>query len=291
MTEVRRYAAVVEYNGTHFHGWQKQPHHNKPTVQAALEAAFSKVANHEVTVSCAGRTDTGVHATRQVIHFDSHAKRSNYGWLMGVNTNLPDGVSIQWIDEVSQEFHARYKARARRYRYLINNSPAKSALQYDQLTWWRYPLNAEKMNEAAQYLLGEHDFSAFRAKDCQAKSPVKIMHRIEVKRWGDLIMLELEASAFLYHMVRNIVGVLLPIGEEHQPVEWMKEVLETRDRKQAGITAPGEGLYFVGVDFPSQFEIPCEPYGPALLQPLLDVTGFQQPFANKQREEAGLKSL
>ncbi|WP_420591241.1 tRNA pseudouridine(38-40) synthase TruA [Bacterioplanoides sp.] len=291
MTEVRRYAAVVEYNGTHFHGWQKQAHHNQPTVQAALEAAISKVANHKVDIFCAGRTDTGVHATRQVIHFDSAAKRSNYSWLMGVNTNLPNGVAIQWVDEVSPEFHARYKARARRYRYLINNSPAKSALQYDQLTWWRYPLNAQKMNEAAQYLLGEHDFSAFRAKDCQAKSPVKIMHRIEVKRWGDLIMLELEASAFLYHMVRNIVGVLLPIGEEHQPVQWMKEVLDTRDRTQAGITAPGEGLYFVGVDFPPQFNVPCDPYGPTLLQPLLDATGFQQPFANQLKEAAGLDPI
>lgn len=284
MSEVRRYAAVVEYNGTHFHGWQKQKHHNDPTVQAALEAALSKVANHPVVIYCAGRTDTGVHATRQVIHFDSPAQRSNYSWMMGVNTNLPDGVSLQWVDEVDGEFHARYKARARRYRYLINNAPARSALQYDQLTWWRYPLDAEKMHEAAQLLLGEHDFSAFRAKDCQAKSPVKTMHRIEVRRWGNLIMLELEASAFLYHMVRNIVGVLLPIGEGHQPVSWMSDVLATQDRTQAGITAPGQGLYFVGVDYPPQFDIPCQPFGPALLQPLLDETGFQAPFVNTLSE-------
>lgn len=282
MKVTRRFAAVVEYNGTYFHGWQKQLHHNNPTVQAALEAAISKVANHKVDIFCAGRTDTGVHATRQVIHFDSDAARSNYSWLMGVNTNLPDGVALQWVDEVSPEFHARYKARARRYRYLINNSPAKSALQHDQLTWWRYPLDAGKMHQAAQYLLGEHDFSAFRAKDCQAKSPVKTMHRIAVQRWGELIMLELEASAFLYHMVRNIVGVLLPIGEGHQPVEWMQQVLSSRDRNQAGVTAPGQGLYFVGVDYPPQFQVPCDPYGPLLLQPLLEVSGFQQPFVNQQ---------
>lgn len=282
MKVTRRFAAVVEYNGTYFHGWQKQLHHNNPTVQAALEAAISKVANHKVDIFCAGRTDTGVHATRQVIHFDSDAARSNYSWLMGVNTNLPDGVALQWVDEVSPEFHARYKARARRYRYLINNSPAKSALQHDQLTWWRYPLDADKMHQAAQYLLGEHDFSAFRAKDCQAKSPVKTMHRIAVQRWGELIMLELEASAFLYHMVRNIVGVLLPIGEGHQPVEWMQQVLSSQDRNQAGVTAPGQGLYFVGVDYPPQFEVPCDPYGPLLLQPLLEVSGFQQPFVNQQ---------
>lgn len=282
MSNPRRYAAVVEYNGRYFHGWQKQKHHNDPTVQAAIEAALSFVADHPVEVVCAGRTDTGVHATRQVIHFDSTAQRSNYSWLMGVNTRLPDGVALQWVDEVSPDFHARFKARARRYRYLINNSPAKSALQYDQLTWWRYPLDATLMHESAQILLGEHDFSAFRAKDCQAKSPIKTLHRIEVRRWNDLILLELEASAFLYHMVRNIVGVLLPIGEGHQPVEWMQQVLQSKDRTQAGITAPAQGLYFVGVDYPEAFTIPCQPYGPMLLQPLLDDCGFQTGFVNQQ---------
>lgn len=270
MSEVQRYAAIVEYNGACFHGWQKQKHHNEPTVQAALEAAISMVANHPVEIVCAGRTDAGVHATRQVIHFDTTAKRPDYNWLMGVNTNLPDGVALQWLSAVDGDFHARFKAQARRYRYIINNAPFKQALQHDQLTWWRYPLDAERMHEAAQALIGEHDFSAFRAKDCQAKSPVKTMHHIQVKRWGNIIMLELEASAFLYHMVRNIVGVLLPIGEGSKPVSWMAEVLATRNRKQAGITAPGEGLYFVGVKYPEAFAaIPCQPYGPALLEPVL----------------------
>ncbi len=269
MTDTRRYAAVVEYNGARFHGWQRQKHHDEPTVQAALEAALSKVANHPVEVGCAGRTDAGVHATRQVIHFDSHAIRTNYSWLMGVNTNLPSGVALQWVDAIDGEFHARYNAKARRYRYLIYNHQARPALMHDQLTWWKYPLDAERMHEAAQALLGEHDFTSFRAKDCQAKSPIKTMHAITVKRWGSIIMVELEASAFLYHMVRNIIGVLLPIGEGYQPLEWMAEVLAQRDRAKAGVTAPSGGLYFVGVQYPEQFKIPCNPWGPALLEPVL----------------------
>lgn len=272
--ESQRYAAVVEYNGAYFKGWQKQKHHNEPTIQAALEAALSKVANHPVEVGCAGRTDTGVHATRQVIHFDSHAQRSDYGWLMGVNTNLPVGVSLQWVGKTSAEFHARYKAMARRYRYLIFNHTGAPALMHDQLTWWRYPLNETLMNQAAQYLVGEHDFSSFQAKDCQAKTPIKTMHHIQVKRWDKIIMVELECSAFLYHMVRNILGVLLPIGQAHQPVEWMHDVLEAKDRKAAGVTAPGGGLYFVGVRYPEQFDIPCEPWGPATLEPILKLNSL-----------------
>ena len=265
----RRYAAVVEYNGAHFHGWQRQKHHDEPTVQAALEAAISQVANHPAEVGCAGRTDAGVHATRQVIHFDTHSDRGDYGWMMGINTNLPDGVSVQWVGEVDSEFHARYKAQARRYRYLIYNHPARQALMHDQLTWWRYPLDAGLMHEAAQHLIGTHDFTSFRAKDCQAKSPVKEMHHIRVERFGNIIMVELECSAFLYHMVRNIVGVLLPVGEGHKPTDWMADVLAARDRKAAGITAPGGGLYFVGVRYPHPFNIPCSPWGPALLEPVL----------------------
>lgn len=267
--QVRRYAAIVEYNGACFHGWQKQKHHDEPTVQAALEAAISKVANHPVEIACAGRTDAGVHATRQVIHFDTHAVRPDHGWIMGVNTNTPPQVSIQWISEVDSEFHARYKAQARCYRYLINNASYRQALMHDQLTWWRYPLDDEKMNQAAKILLGEQDFSSFRAKDCQAKTPVKTMHRIQVQRWGNLLMLELEASAFLYHMVRNIVGVLLPIGEGHKPAEWMQEVLDAKSRLAAGVTAPGDGLHFVGVRYPEHFNIPSAPCGPLMLEPVL----------------------
>ncbi|GGY42433.1 tRNA pseudouridine synthase A [Bacterioplanes sanyensis] len=269
MSDTQRYAAVVEYNGSYFHGWQRQKHHNEPTVQAALEAAISFVANHPVEVVCAGRTDAGVHACQQVIHFDTSAKRSDYGWLMGINTNLPAGVAVQWLGPVDAEFHARFRASGRHYRYIINNAPVKPALMHDQLTWWRYPLDAELMHEAVQALIGEHDFSAFRARDCQAHSPVKTMYRAQVRRFGQLIVLELHGSAFLYHMVRNIVGVLLPIGQSRAPVNWMAEVLASCDRRKGGVTAPAEGLYFVGVDYPQEFSIPCQPAGPAILAPLI----------------------
>lgn len=280
--ESKRYAAVIEYNGSAFHGWQRQKHHHEPTVQEALEQAISFVANHTVEVSCAGRTDAGVHATRQVIHFDSPAVRSDYGWLMGINTRLPEGVSVQWISQVADDFHARYKAQSRRYRYLIVNQKARPALMHDQLTWWRYPLDINLMQEAANMMLGEHDFSAFRAKDCQAKSPVKTMHRIDIQRWNDIILIELEASAFLYHMVRNIVGVLLPIGEGHQPVSWMQDVLASQDRNQAGVTAPGNGLHFVGVRYPDEYAIPSQPFGPALLEPLLSSKAVEMQFCEKK---------
>lgn len=280
--ELKRYAAIIEYNGGAFHGWQRQKHHHQPTVQAALEQAISFVANHPVEVSCAGRTDTGVHATRQVIHFDTASVRSDYGWLMGINTRLPAAVSVQWIAQVADDFHARYKAQSRRYRYLIVNQAARPALMHDQLTWWRYPLDINRMQEAADLMLGEHDFSAFRAKDCQAKSPVKTMHRLDIRRWNDIILIELEASAFLYHMVRNIVGVLLPIGEGHQPVSWMSDVLASQDRNQAGVTAPGHGLHFVGVRYPEHYQIPSEPFGPALLQPLLADDSTAMRFTPKE---------
>lgn len=274
MSETKRYAAVVEYNGAYFHGWQWQNHVTpKKSIQETLETAIAKVANHSIRVHAAGRTDAGVHATRQVVHFDTSSMRSDYGWLMGINTNLPDGLAVQWIGEVDLEFHARFKAQARRYRYLINNGPAKQALLHDQLTWWRYPLDEKLMQQAAQYLVGEHDFTSFRAKDCQAKTPIKTIHSIQLKRWGDILMLEIEGSGFLYHMVRNIMGTLLPIGEQQQPVEWMKQVLEARDRKQAGITAPGGGLYFVGVYYPQEYSfIPSQPFGPALLEPILSLS-------------------
>ena len=271
MPTLKRYAAVVEYNGAYFHGWQWQNHPtHAPSIQEVLEAAFAFVANHPVRVHAAGRTDAGVHATRQVIHFDTTSERTDYGWLMGVNTNLPDGVAVQWIGEVDLEFHARFKAQARRYRYIVNNGVAKQALMHDQMTWWRYPLEVELMHQAAQCLVGEHDFTSFRAKDCQAKTPIKTLHSIQLKRWGDIVMLEVEGSGFLYHMVRNIMGTLLPIGEKQKPVEWMQEVLRAQDRTQAGITAPGGGLYFVGVYYPAEYQaIPSQPFGPALLEPIL----------------------
>lgn len=273
MSALYRYAAVVEYNGSYFHGWQKQAHHLASlSVQAALEAAITQVANHPVIVHAAGRTDTGVHATRQVIHFDTQAQRSDYGWLMGINVNLPVGVAVQWIGQVDDSFHARFKAQGRSYRYVINNAPAKQALLHDQMTWWRYPLDEQKMHEAAQCLVGEHDFTSFRAKDCQAKTPIKTLHRVALRRFGSILVLEVDGSGFLYHMVRNIVGSLLPIGEGHRPVSWLAEVLEKQDRTQAGITAPAQGLYFVGAQYPQEYAIPSAPFGPALLEPVLNLS-------------------
>ena len=264
-----RIAAIVEYHGAHFHGWQRQKHHPEPTIQAALEDALSKVANESISVVCAGRTDAGVHASTQVIHFDTHAKRKSYGWLMGTNAQLPTGIALRWVSEVDAEFHARFSATARRYRYIIHNKPVKQGLMHDMFTWWRFPLDEVKMHEAAQSLLGENDFTSFRAKDCQSTTPFRNIQSISVKRFGDLVMIEVQANAFLYHMIRNIAGVLIPIGCERKPVEWCKEVLELKDRSEAGVTAPSEGLYFVGVEYPEVFEIPSQPWGPVFVEPWL----------------------
>ena len=261
--DVQRWVAGVEYNGALFKGWQTQIHHPGRSVQASLEKAISKVANHEVGIVCAGRTDSGVHASAQVIHFDSNSPRTEHGWKMGINTNLPDGVCVDWVRPVDSDFHARFSAVSRRYRYFIMNKPVKPGLMHDQVTWWRRPLDANKMHDAAQYLLGKHDFTSFRASDCQANHPNRTMIDISVKRVKNWVVLEVCANAFLYHMVRNIAGVLLPIGQGSKPVAWCQEVLEGQDRKLAGVTAPGGGLYFVDVDYPGYPNLPIENTGPA----------------------------
>lgn len=263
---VQRWVAGVEYNGAMFQGWQKQKHQPGVSVQDALEKAISKVANHEVEIVCAGRTDAGVHGAAQVIHFDSPSIRSERSWKLGINTQLPFGVCLNWIQPVESDFHARFSAVARRYRYFIMNKPVKPGLMHDQVTWWRHPLDAEKMNQAAQALLGEHDFTSFRARDCQARHAVRTMKDISVKRLGDWVMLEVCANAFLYHMVRNIAGVLLPIGDGRKSVEWCAEVLAAQDRTKAGITAPGEGLYFVDVEYPDFPNLPIDNTGPSFYQ-------------------------
>lgn len=264
-----RNAAIVEYHGANFHGWQRQKHHPEPTIQAALEDALSRVANEPITVICAGRTDSGVHASTQVVHFDTCAVRRPHNWMMGVNTYLPDGIAIRWIGEVDDSFHARFGATSRRYRYLIFNKEIKQGLMHDQLTWCRFPLDEHRMHEAAQSLLGEHDFTSYRAKDCQANSPVRTIQNISVRRYGDIVMIEVQANAFLYHMIRNIAGVLMPIGMERKPVEWSAELLAQRDRSLGGVTAPSAGLYFVGVEYPEQFEIPSQAWGPVFVEPWL----------------------
>ncbi len=260
---VQRWVASVEYNGALFKGWQSQIHHPGLSVQAVLEKAISKIADHDVNIVCAGRTDAGVHASAQVIHFDSPSVRTEHGWKMGINTRLPDGVCVDWVKPVGDDFHARFSAVARRYRYFIMNKPVKPGLMHDQVTWWRRPLDASKMHVAAQALVGKHDFTSFRASDCQANHPSRTVLDISVKRFQSWVVIEVCANAFLYHMVRNIAGVLLPIGQGSKPVEWCEHVLKAQDRTQAGVTAPGGGLYFVDVEYPGYPELPIDNLGPS----------------------------
>jgi len=261
---MQRIALAIEYRGSDFHGFQVQPNGVK-TVQQALEKALSKVADEAITLVCAGRTDAGVHATNQIIHFDTLAKRPAKAWVMGTRPHLPDTVSVRWAREVSPQFHARFSALNRTYRYLLSDAKTSSALLHDQVTWSSRPLNVDKMREGAAYLVGRHDFTSFRATQCQAKSPVRNIEYLHIVRRGDLIILEVQANAFLHHMVRNIVGVLLAVGAGDKPPSWVGEVLQAKDRSQAGVTAKPYGLYLVSVDFPAIFALPqCLP-GPLFL--------------------------
>jgi tRNA pseudouridine38-40 synthase len=248
-----RLAAGVEYDGSGFYGWQRQ--RQSPTVQACVEEALSRVADHPIIVHCAGRTDTGVHAHCQVIHFETTAERSERSWVLGCNTRLHPGASLLWVREVDDRFHARFSATRRAYRYRILNRWVRPAIERGRVTWIRHPLDAERMHEAAQDLLGEHDFSSFRAVGCQSRSPVRRIHSVSVRRVGHELTVDIEANAFVYHMVRNIAGVLIAIGQGERPVAWLKEVLAARDRTVAGVTAPAEGLYFM---------TPCYPDYPGL---------------------------
>jgi tRNA pseudouridine38-40 synthase len=253
-----RIALGIEYDGSAFAGWQWQP--GKRTVQAAVDQAVGRVADAPVQAVCAGRTDAGVHALEQVVHFDTQARRTPYSWVMGGNTELPEDVRVLWAREVDASFHARYSAIARYYRYLILNRPMKSALRRRQATWHYPPLDLEPMRAAARYLIGEHDFSSFRAQGCQSKSPCRRMHFIHVRREeGDQVVIELCANAFLHHMVRNIAGVLMAIGAGKRPPQWAREVLLARDRTQGGVTAPADGLYLGGVCYPERYGIARHP--------------------------------
>lgn len=248
-----RLACAVEYDGSGFSGWQRQDHAR--SVQAHIEAALSKVADHPVQTACAGRTDAGVHATWQVIHFETRAERSERSWMLGTNSNLPADVRLLSIKPVADDFHARFSAQARRYRYVILNRPVASALLRQRVTWTHQPLDAQRVSAAAVCLLGEHDFSSFRAVVCQAKSPVKTVHRLDVTRSGDYLYLDVEANAFLHHMVRNIAGVLMAVGRGEREPEWVGDILEKRDRTQGGVTAPAAGLYLVGVRYARSYGI------------------------------------
>ncbi|MCB1875375.1 MAG: tRNA pseudouridine(38-40) synthase TruA [Chromatiales bacterium] len=248
-----RIVCGVEYDGSGYSGWQFQD--GATTVQAVVEEALSRVADHPLRVVCAGRTDTGVHATGQVIHFDTHARREMRSWVLGANVNLPADVCIRWAVERDEGFHARFSAVARCYRYVILNRPVRPAIERNHSTWNFRPLDVERMREAAHHLIGEHDFSSYRAVACQAKSPVRNLYRLALNRVGDKIVLDLEANGFLHHMVRNIAGVLMAIGSGEREPDWAREVLEQQDRRVGGITAAPDGLYLTEVRYPEQFEL------------------------------------
>jgi tRNA pseudouridine38-40 synthase len=251
-----RLALGIEYDGGDFFGWQKLGH--GPSVQAAVESALGFVADAPVVVQCAGRTDSGVHARCQVVHFDTDALRPMRGWVLGANSRLPQSISVRWAVEVEADFHARFAARARRYRYRIVDRAIRPALSRQYLAWERLPLDALAMHRAAQALIGEHDFSAFRAAQCQAAHAVRDMQRIDVRRDGEEVVIDVRANAFLHHMVRNIVGSLLEVGRGERPESWLGELLQGRDRSVAGDTAPSQGLCFLGPLYPAQWRLPAE---------------------------------
>lgn len=242
-----RIALGLEYEGSSFCGWQSQA--GGGAVQDALESALSSVANAPIRTLCAGRTDAGVHALAQVVHFDTDAVRPNTAWVRGVNTHLPDSIAVRWAHPVSGEFHARFSARGRHYRYLLLNRAERPGLMARRVGWFHRQLDADVMAGAAGLLLGENDFSAFRSIECQAKSPIKTLRRADVTRHGDLLVFDFEASAFLHHMVRNIVGALVYVGKGAHPPEWIGEILANRDRARAAPTFEASGLYFAGVDY------------------------------------------
>jgi len=252
---MHRWALCVEYSGTGLNGFQKQTT-TVETVQQKLESALSKVANEPIALVCAGRTDAGVHATGQVIHFDTLAVRHEKAWVQGVNTYLPDGIRVYWGREVGPYFHARFSAERRTYHYLIHSAQVRSAVLQKQVTWTQHALDLESMQSAVVFLLGVHDFSAFRAAQCQAKSPVREVGAISIVRKGGFLVLEISANAFLHHMVRNIVGSIIEVGRGRQAPQWLASLLEGRDRALAAPTAPPHGLYLVEVEYPRQFGLP-----------------------------------
>lgn len=264
-----RIALGIEYDGSRYYGWQRQ--REVPSVQRELEQVISSVADEPVELVCAGRTDAGVHATGQVVHFDVAKERQLPAWTMGVNSRLPDDIAVRWVQPVADDFHARFSATGRRYRYLILNQRLRPAVLRRGLTQIHYPLDVAAMHSAAQSLIGEHDFSAFRAAQCQSRSPNRNVTAVAVVALDDFVVVEIAANAFLHHMVRNIVGSLLLVGRGEQPESFMAEVLASRDRNQAGMTAPAEGLYLVGVDYPDHWGLPVQKLGPLWLP--------QQPFA------------
>lgn len=264
-----RLAMGLEYAGSAYNGWQRQK--SGIGVQAVAETAVSRVANHPVELICAGRTDTGVHATGQVVHFDTESERTRRAWLLGVNSNLPDDVSVTWVQAVPEDFHARFSATARTYRYLILNRLVRSALFRRRAWWVHQALDAERMQIAGQALLGEHDFSAFRAAGCQSATPVREVTELAVEREGDWLAVTISANAFLQHMVRNIVGSLVAVGCGDEAPAWIGELLAGRNRTQAGVAAPPHGLTLMRVSYPANYAI-ASPAVETLLPGLIDTS-------------------
>jgi tRNA pseudouridine38-40 synthase len=251
-----RVALGIEYDGSAFNGWQTQLNPHLRTVQETLEQALSKIADQPVTVQCAGRTDAGVHATGQVVHFDTSATRPVKAWVLGSNTLLPPQVVVRWAQPVAADFHARFSATARRYRYLIANTPNRPAMFHQCVTHHARPLDAAAMHAAGQLLLGERNFTSYRAASCQSRTAMRNVTELSVQRCGDYLVIEIEANAFLLHMVRNIVGTLLEIGEHRKPVSWAGELLALQDRTKAAPTASPAGLCLLTVRYPPHWQIP-----------------------------------
>lgn len=258
-----RIALGVEYDGSGFRGWQQQP--GGGTVQDVLQDALSQFAQTPIRVVCAGRTDAGVHALGQVVHFDATVDRSMFAWVRAANTFLPAAVAVRWAKVVPPSFHARSSAVSRRYRYLLINRAHRPGICHGRVGWYHHPLDAAAMRTAGRFLLGERDFSAFRAAECQAPSPIKTMYRADVRRQGDCLLFDFESSAFLHHMVRNLVGSLVLVGQGKRPPEWIGELLEAGDRRLAAPTFPAAGLYLISVNYPSHWDLP--PGGDTLTMP------------------------
>jgi tRNA pseudouridine38-40 synthase len=254
-----RIAIGLEYDGSPFRGWQCQK--EGKTVQVSLETALSKVAAHRVKVVAAGRTDAGVHAMSQVIHFDTSASRTDSAWIFGTNTQLPPSVRVIWAKQVEPHFNARRSALSRSYKYVIYNHRIRPGLFHKQVGWYYRKLDIQKMREAVAYWIGEHDFSSFRASECQSRSPVRRISDISMHVQGDMVIIDITANAFLHHMVRNMIGVLFKVGSMQREPEWAQQVLEARDRKAAGMTAPSSGLYLMAVEYPAAFGLPIATEG------------------------------
>ncbi|MEN3752065.1 tRNA pseudouridine(38-40) synthase TruA [Mangrovibacter yixingensis] len=266
VTSRSKIALGIEYDGSQYYGWQRQQ--EVRSVQENLEKALSQVANEPIHVFCAGRTDAGVHATGQVVHFETQSERKDAAWTLGANANLPGDIAVKWVKHVPEAFHARFSATARRYRYVIYNNRLRPAILQRGVSHYHLPLDAEKMQRAAQSLLGENDFTSFRAVQCQSRTPWRNVSHIRVNRYGEYLVVDIKANAFVHHMVRNIVGSLLEVGCGNQPEEWIAWLLAAKDRTLAAATAKAEGLYLVAVDYPAEFALPEPVMGPLFLPSL-----------------------